>query len=64
MFRLFMFLFSTLNKMYCQMLLSIPFANSIAIQKLSNGMQRKVKAIYIRVPEFDFEAVEQVYTLV
>ena len=39
-----------------------PFTNSIAVQKISNEMQRRSKAIHIRIPEFDFEVVEQVYT--
>ena len=39
-----------------------PFTNSIAIRKVTNGMQRRFKVIYIRVPEFDFDVVEQVYT--
>lgn len=40
----------------------MPFTNSITIQKVTSGVQRTFKAIYIRIPEFDFKVVEQVYT--
>nr|WP_199082015.1 putative glycolipid-binding domain-containing protein [Pedobacter sp. ASV19] len=38
-----------------------PFTNTLALKKLSNDRPNKFKVAYIRIPEFSYSAVEQVY---